>query len=84
MLSLTELVSLANGGNRAVTEEVSRSCAVLGFIRRPTISRVLPSRASNSRRGWSILGNYLQAMQGFAPLHRALIVQSRHERARPH
>jgi hypothetical protein len=25
-------------------------------------------------------GNYLQAMQGFAPLHRALIVQSRHER----
>jgi hypothetical protein len=30
------------------------------------------------------LGNYLQAMQGFALLHRALLVQSREERARPH
>jgi hypothetical protein len=32
----------------------------------------------------SELGNYLQAMQGFALLHRALLVQSRAERARPH
>jgi acyl-homoserine lactone acylase PvdQ len=30
------------------------------------------------------LGHYLQAMQGFAPLHRALIVQPRLDRARPH
>jgi hypothetical protein len=30
------------------------------------------------------LGDYLQAMQGFALLHQALVVQSRHERARPH
>jgi hypothetical protein len=30
------------------------------------------------------LGDYLQAMQGFALLHRALQVQSREERAMPH
>ena len=30
------------------------------------------------------MGDYLQAMQGFALLHRSLIVQSHAERARPH
>lgn len=30
------------------------------------------------------LGEYLQAMQGLVLLHRALVVQSREERARPH